>query len=120
MSLTLTDREIKALVEKELSRAPQYAFERNVFCETFYEIFGEDFSFFELFDYDSITYESFILWNDEDTWYIYSKEFMVAVSWYKNLGRVNKCNNEFLEVEGLQTFFLLLREEYYKSKEKSK
>ena len=120
MELTLTDREIKALVEKELGRAPQYAFERKVFCDTFYEIFGEDFSVFDLFDYDNITYESFILWNDEDTWYIYSKQFRVAVSWYKNLGRVNKCNNEFLDYIGLQTFFVLLREEYYKNKERTK
>jgi hypothetical protein len=120
MSLTLTDREIKALVEKELDRAPQYAFERKVFCDTFYKIFGEDFSFFDLFDYSNITYESFILWNDEDTWYIYSKQISVAVSGYKNLGRVNKCNNEFLDYKGLQIFFLLLREEYYKSKEKIK
>lgn len=117
MTLTLTDREIKALVEEELSKAPQYAYERKVFCDTFYEVFGEDFDFYDLFDPD-ITYESFILWNDcEDTWYIYTKQFSVAVSWYKHLGRINQCNNEFLEVEGLRTFFILLREEYYKSKE---
>lgn len=114
----MTDEEIKALVEENLDRAPQYAFERREFCDTFYETFGEDFYFYDLFDPD-ITYVSFLLWHDcEDTWYIYSKEFDVAVSWYKNLGRINKCNNEYLNYVGLRTFFILLKEEYDNIKEK--
>ena len=107
----MTDKEIKAKVETDMAETLQYL-ERDLFCNTFYKVFGKDFDEFDLF-YD-VDYKSFLLWNKEDTWYIYSRQFDVAVSWYKHLGRINQCTNEFLSIEGLETFFIALKEEYNK------
>lgn len=97
-------------IEDELSKAPQYHFDRDLFCSVFKEVFGDDFREYDLF-YD-VNYESFDLWYSEDTWYIYSKQFDVAICWYKHLGRINQCTNEYLELIGLKFFFILLKEEY--------
>lgn len=97
-------------IEDKLSEAPQYPFARDAFCGVFKEVFGDDFMEYDLF-YD-VNYDSFDLWHDEDTWYIYSKQFDVAICWYKHLGRINQCTNEYLELTGLKFFFILLKEEY--------
>lgn len=99
-------------IEKQLAKMPQYHYERDLFCNCFGEVFGHDFDEFDLF-YD-VEYESFDLWRKEDTLYIYSKQFDVAICWYKHLGRINQCTNEYLDLEGLKTLFLLLKEEYDK------
>lgn len=107
----MTKAEIIKKVEEEIDKAPQYHFERDLFCNMFEEVFGAGFDVYELF-YDH-KYKSFILWNDSDgTWYIYSKQFDVAIAWYKHLGRINQCTNEFLELEGLKTLLILLKEEF--------
>lgn len=107
----MTKAEIIKKVEEEIDNAPQYHFERDLFCNMFEEVFGAGFVEYELFD--NRTYKSFILWNDGDgTWYIYSKQFDVAIAWYKHLGRINQCTNEFLDLEGLKTFLILLKEEF--------
>ena len=107
----MTKAEIIKKVEEEIDKAPQYHFERALFCNMFEEVFGAGFVEYELF-YDH-KYKSFILWNDsEGTWYIYSKQFDVAVAWYKHLGRINQCTNESLTLEGLKTLLILLKEEF--------
>ena len=106
----MTDEEIKTKVEADMNRASQYHFERDLFCNMFDKVFGSGFDEFELF-YD-VDYKSFLLWNSEDTWYIYSKQFDIAICWYKHLGRINQCNNEFLNLEGLETLLIALKEEY--------
>ena len=97
-------------IEGKLIEAPQYHFERDLFCNVFAEVFGNDFMEYDLF-YD-IEYKSFDLWHVEDTWYIYWKQSDVAICWYKHLGRINQCTNEFFTLEGLRTLFLILKEEY--------
>ena len=104
----MTKAEIIKKVEEEIDNAPQYHFERDLFCNMFEEVFGAGFVEYELF-YNR-TYKSFILWNDsEDTWYIYSKQFDVAIAWYKHLGRINQCTNESLTLEGLKAFLIQLK-----------
>ena len=105
----MTRKEIIKKVEEQIDNAPQYHFERDLFCNMFEKVFGEGFIEYELFEKK---YKSFILWYDEDTWYIYSKQFNVAIAWYKHLGRINQCTNEYLSLEGLEQFLILLKEEY--------
>lgn len=107
----MTREEIIKKVEEQIDNAPQYHFERDLFCNMFEEVFGAGFVEYELFD--NRKYKSFILWNDSDgTWYIYSKQFDVAIAWYKHLGRINQCTNEFLTLEGLKTFLIQLKAEF--------
>lgn len=106
----MTKAEIIKKVEEEIDKAPQYHFERDLFCNMFEEVFGAGLDEYELF-YDH-TYKSFILWNDENTWYIYSKQFDVAIAWYKHLGRINQSTNEFLTLEELKTFLIQLKAEF--------
>lgn len=107
----MTREEIIKKVEADLDKAPQYHFERDLFCNMFAKVFGEGFIEYDLFD--GRTYKSFILWNDSaDTWYIYSKQFDIAISWYKHLGRINQCTNEHLSLEGLEKFLIVLKKEY--------
>ena len=100
--------------EKQLYKSPQYHFQRDLFCNVFAEVFGNDFYEYDLF-FD-IKYKSFDLWHDEDTWYVYSKQFDVAICWYKHLGRINQCTNEYLDLSGLKVLLLMLKEEYEKGK----
>ena len=101
-------------IEDKLNESPQYHFARVLFCNVFAEVFGNDFMEYDLF-YD-VNYKSFDLWHDEDTWYVYWKQFDVAISWYKHLGRINQCTNEFLMLDGLRTLFLALKKEYDEGK----
>lgn len=89
----------------------QYPFASDVFRKIFYEVFGDEFDWFDLF-YQEQEYKSFTLWHNEDTWYIYSEQFDITVCWYKGLGRINQCSNEFLTEEGLRTFFIELRKDF--------
>ena len=99
------------LLEEEVESSKQYPFESGTFRKIFYEVFGDEFIWFDLF-FNKEEYKSFVLWYNEDTWFIYSAQFDVTICWYKGLGRVNQCSNEFLEEEGLRTFFILLRQDY--------
>lgn len=111
----MTKAEIIKKVEEEIDKAPQYHFERRAFCDTFLKVFGEDFVEYELFFEGN--YKSFILWHDsDDTWYIYSKQFDVAIAWYKHLGRINQCTNEFLQLAGLEELLKSLKTEYLEGK----
>ena len=106
----------KADVNKEqlaelVTSSKQYPFEPSTFRKIFYEVFGEDFDWYDLF-FNKEEYKSFVLWHDEDTWYIYSAQFDITICWYKGLGRINQCTNEYLELAGLKFFFMLLKEEY--------
>lgn len=101
-------------IEDKLDESSQYHFARDVFCNVFAEVFGNDFMECDLF-YD-VEYKSFDLWHAEGTWYVYSKQFDVAISWYKHLGRINQCTNEFLTLDGLRALFLALKKEYDEGK----
>ena len=102
---------VTELLEEEVTSSKQYPFEPDTFRKIFYEVFGDGFIWFDLF-FDKEEYQSFVLWHDEDTWYIYSKQFDITICWYKGLGRINQCTNEFLSEEGLRTFFIALRKDY--------
>lgn len=108
--MTVEDVTIE-LLEEAVTRKKQYPFEQSTFRKIFYEVFGEEFIWFDLF-FDKEEYKSFVLWHDEDTWYIYSARFEATICWYKGLGRINKCTNEFITEEELKTFFIELRKEY--------
>ena len=101
----------KERLAKKVNKARQYPFEPDVFRKIFYEVFGDGFIWFDLF-FDKENYKAFVLWHDEDTWYIYSAQFDMTICWYKGLGRINQCTNEFLTEEGLRTFFIALRQDY--------
>ena len=105
-------------IEKKLDNSPQYHFERDEFCKAFDAVFGNDFDVYELFG--TSNYKTFDLWYDEDTWYIYSKELDIAVSWYKGLGRINQCTFENLDLVGLKTMLMTLGKEYQEIKEKER
>lgn len=102
---------VTELLVEEVTSSKQYPFEPSTFRKIFYEVFGEDFDWFDLF-FDKEEYKSFVLWHDEDTWYIYSAQFNITICWYKGLGRINQCTNEFLTEEGLRTLFIELRKDY--------
>ena len=102
---------VKELLEEEVESAKQYPFEPDVFRKIFYEVFGDGFIWYDLFFYKE-KYKSFTLWHKDDTWYVYSEQFEITVCWYKGLGRINQCSNEFLTEEGLRTFFIELRRNY--------
>ena len=106
----MTREETIKKVEEQIDNAPQYHFERDLFCNMFEKVFGAEWVEYDLFD--NKKYKSFILWYDDDTWYIYSKQFDVAIAWYKHLGRINQCTNESLTLEGLETLLITLKEEY--------
>ena len=108
--MTKEDVVIELLEEGVLS-SKQYPFASDVFRKIFYEVFGDEFVWFDLF-FNKKEYKSFVLWHDEDTWYIYSEQFDITVCWYKGLGRINQCTNEFLTEEGLRTFFIELRKDF--------
>ena len=99
------------LLGEEVTSSKQYPFEPDTFRKIFYEVFRDEFIWYDLF-FNKEEYKSFVLWHDEDTWYIYSAQFEVTVCWYKGLGRINQCSNEFLTEEGLKTFFIALRKDY--------
>ena len=99
------------LLEKGVTSSKQYPFTPDTFCKIFYSVFGDGFIWYDLF-FDKEEYESFVLWHSEDTWYIYSAQFDITICWYKGLGRINQCSNEFLTEEGLKTFFIALRQDY--------
>lgn len=99
------------LLEKDVTSSKQYPFEPDTFRKIFYAVFGDGFIWYDLF-FNKEEYKSFVLWHDEDTWYIYSAQFEVTICWYKGLGRINQCSNEFLTEEGLKTFFIALRKDY--------
>lgn len=99
------------LLEKDVTSSKQYPFEPDTFRKIFYAVFGDEFIWYDLF-FNKEEYKSFVLWHDEDTWYIYSAQFEVTICWYKGLGRINQCSNEFLTEEGLKTFFIALRKDY--------
>ena len=99
------------LLEKDVTSSKQYPFEPDTFRKIFYAVVGDEFIWYDLF-FNKEEYKSFVLWHDEDTWYIYSAQFEVTICWYKGLGRINQCSNEFLTEEGLKTFFIALRKDY--------
>lgn len=99
------------LLEEEVESSKQYPFEPATFRDIFYKVFGDGFIWYDLF-FNKEEYKSFVLWHGEDTWYIYSAQFEITICWYKGLGRINQCTNEFLTEEGLKTFFITLRQEY--------
>lgn len=94
-----------------VENSKQYSFEPETFRRIFYEVFGDGFDWYDLF-FNKEEYKSFVLWYKEDTWYIYSAQFDITICWYKGLGRINQCTNEFLEEEGLRTFFIELRKDF--------
>lgn len=99
------------LLGEEVTSSKQYPFEPDTFRKIFYAVFGDGFIWYDLF-FNKEEYKSFVLWHDEDTWYIHSAQFEVTICWYKGLGRINQCSNEFLTEEGLKTFFIALRKDY--------
>lgn len=105
-----TDIDEELLAEKVTS-TKQYPFKPDVFRKIFYKVFGDGFIWYDLF-FNKEEYEAFVLWHKDDTWYIYSKQFDITICWYKSLGRINQCTNEFLTEEGLRSFFIALRQDY--------
>lgn len=101
----------KEKLSELVENTKQYPFEPDTFCKIFYEVFGDGFIWYDLF-FNKEEYKSFVLWHADDIWYIYSEQFDITICWYKGLGRINQCTNEFLDEEGLKTFFILLREDY--------
>lgn len=102
---------VTELLEEGVTSSKQYPFEPGSFRKIFYEVFGDGFIWYDLF-FNKEEYKSFVLWYNEDTWYIYSAQFDVTVCWYKGLGRINQCTNESLTEEGLRTLFIELRKDY--------
>lgn len=100
----------KEKAEDEVEATPQYSFEREDFCKTFYEVFGVDFDEFDLFYHEA--YKAFVLWRNEDSFYIHYLQCNITVSWYKHLGRINQCNNSNMDLPKLKAFFELLKQDY--------
>ena len=108
----------KMLIEEDVESTPQYPFDREDFCKAFYDVFGVGFDEFDLFYHE--TYKAFVLWRNEDSFYIHNLQSKVTVSWYKHLGRINQCNDKSMDLSKLKAFFELLKLDYKGETKRSK
>jgi hypothetical protein len=91
---------------------PQYHFDRDDFCECFRSIFSDD----KLCDLEEDcqahrTLSEFILYYDEDEFYIIHLPSGTMINWYKHLGRTNTCNKEGFTLDDLREFLQLLKDD---------
>lgn len=63
-----------------------------------------------LIDYYDFENEKIKIWLWEEEYFILEKETGILVSWYKHLGRCNKCNKN-MSLEDLKNFVLVVEEE---------
>lgn len=97
---------------KGLPELPDYHFDRNEFVNTFKEIFTEDeFVDLEVKCQGSTNAYDFLLYWQEDTFYIMHLASGTIISWYKHLGRANTCNKEDFDIPDLKEFLLLLKKD---------
>lgn len=87
-----------------LKTLPQYALDRDVFCEIFgpiYEIL------IDVYPYEGYAFK---FWYNNDEWYILHKQSGTLINWYKHLGRTNTCNKD-LSLDEYKEFVRMLYEE---------
>lgn len=99
-------------MSKFLECLKQYFFERSRFVNIFSEIFTDE----ELFELEiacgeGVKTESFLLYRDEDEFYIIHLPSGTIINWYKHLGRTNTCNKDGFSEDELREFLRLLRSE---------
>ena len=96
---------------KFLIDLPQYHLERNDFINLIKETIGLEFLLdsFTLSQY--IKTSSFLLWHNDDEYYILHCSSGMLVNWYKHLGRCNTCSQSFRTNDDYKKFFSLLRDE---------
>lgn len=95
-----------------LDDLPQYHFEREDFVKMSREVFTPD----EIFDIEVMCQgvkntEDFLLYYDQDEFYIIHLASGTIINYYKHLGRTNTCNKEGFTLEDLKDFLLLLKED---------
>ncbi len=95
-----------------LQELPDHHFDREEFVSAFREIFSEE----EITDLEvrcqgSTNAYDFLLYWQDDTFYIMHLASGTIISWYKHLGRSNTCNKEDFDLSDLKTFLTLLKED---------
>lgn len=96
-----------------LQELPDYHFSREEFESAFREIFTVD-EIAELEDRcqgHANVYSEFLLYWQDDTFYIMHLASGTIISWYKHLGRANTCNREDFDISDLKAFLKLLKED---------
>ena len=89
---------------------PQYAFERDKFCEALFTVCCEEEYVEFVSMYDFVT-SSFIFKRVNDEFYIIHMPSGIMVNWYKHLGRTNTCNKD-LTYDNLVEFFRMFIDEF--------
>ena len=94
---------------------PQYHFDRDVFVETFFKVFGSDNNVTEVITSCQAhdCFDTFQLYYADDEFYILHIPSGTIINWYKHLGRTNTCNKEKFTVDDLTEFLELLRGEMW-------
>lgn len=95
----------------------QYYLDRDRFCEIVLSMFNFDIDSenLQLICIDGFTGNRFHLFYDCDDFYILDMKTGMMINWYKNLGRINTCNQSRTEEEIIEFFKLLkvdLKENY--------
>lgn len=87
-----------------LKTLPQYALDRDVFCEIFSPIYE---MLIDVYPYEG---SDFKFWGYDDEWYLLHKDSGTLVNWYKHLGRTNTCNKD-LSLDEYKEFVRMVYEE---------
>lgn len=95
-----------------LHQLPDYHFDRDDFINAFKEIFtDEQITDLEVRCQGSTNAYDFLLYYQDDTFYIMHLVSGTIISWYKHLGRANTCNREDFDLSDLKIFLTLLKED---------
>lgn len=95
-----------------LQELPDYHFNREEFISAFREIFTDE----QIIDLEvrcqgcTNAYDFLLYWQD-DTFYIMHLASGITISYYKHLGRSNTCNKEDFDLSDLKAFLKLLKED---------
>ncbi len=98
-------------MSKFLDDLKQYYFDRDEFNEIFYNIFtDEEILQIELGCWEHLNLGEFLLYQEEDEFYIIHFRSGTIINWYKHLGRTNTCNKEGFSTDDLIEFLVLLKD----------
>ena len=98
----------------DISKLPQYHFDRASFVDAFKEVFSTD----DLLDLyvacqKNTKLDNFYLYYDTfEEFYIWHIPSGTIINWYKHLGRTNTCNKEDYSIADLHEFLQLLKSEF--------
>ena len=95
-----------------LQELPQYHFNRDTFVSTFQQVFTDD----EIFNLEQMCKEhtilnEFLLFYNQDEFYIIHLPSGTIINWYKHLGRTNTCNKDNFTIADLKKLLVLLKVE---------